>query len=144
MPGPVMKRSGGFPMPESVRGLVETAFPPDELPGPMGMGVAGPLKGGLGWLKGLIKRPAASTIDIVDDIPVRQMAPSMGDVDALTGDLRRNLARVPSAARKPLQGVPSDTLESAALRSAQGIAGADENASIAQHLGPWLDKLRRR
>jgi len=47
-------------------------------------------------------RKAAPTLDLIEDIPTQQIAPSMDDVGALIGDMNRNLARIPP--KKPLMG----------------------------------------
>ncbi len=43
-----------------------------------------------------VSRVARPTLDIIEDIPVRQVKPAMDDVDSLIGDLSRNLAKIPS------------------------------------------------
>lgn len=52
--------------------------------------------------------------DVVEDLPIRQVMPSMDDVAALGGDLKRNLAKIPNATgqmRRP--GNPLAGLQSA-------------------------------
>lgn len=62
---------------------------------------------GLGALKGMgragqMAAKAAPTIDLVEPAAVRQVAPGMDDVNALIGDMQRNLARVPKRP-KPME-----------------------------------------
>src|SRR5690606_32291474 len=55
-------------------------------------------------------RMCRQAFDLVDDAPVPQSMPSMGDVDAIIGDSRRMMARVPNATgqmRRPGQGAMS-------------------------------------
>jgi hypothetical protein len=46
-----------------------------------------------------IERAAAPTLDIIEHAPVKQIAPALDDVDALIGDMTRNLAKIRPATR---------------------------------------------
>jgi len=48
-------------------------------------------------------RKAAPTIDLIEPANIKQVMPSMSDVDALTGDMQRNLAKIAGRNRPPIQ-----------------------------------------
>lgn len=88
-----------FPIPSAVRGLVESVFPPDDL------GIEPPVMGVLGkMVKPTASRLASVVPDLIEQVPVKQIVPSLDDVEALLGDLKRNLARVPQARGKVVLG----------------------------------------
>ena len=149
MPGPILKPRQ-FPMPAALRGLVESVFPPDDL------GLQPPMMGVLGKAATpAVKGLAGVTPDLVERTPVKQIIPSMDDVGALLGDMKRNMARVPQGQasiapratgglREASPGSPLyDRLEGAAYDAGTGQANEGSNQLISQYLEPWLAKLRR-
>jgi hypothetical protein len=116
-----------------------------EMPlGPWGGGAA--LTGGEGILaaiRGLLtgggRSLAEVTPDLVEAGPVaRQMMPTGGDVDALTGALKYGLAKVPQARalQAPVQGlaraVPSASESMAATQSARDLLNPTSGARMNQ------------
>lgn len=104
-PGPSMDRS---PMEARMRG-----FGAGALEGMRGLttpldlaAVAMPMAGrAISGLKGMMgagraAQAAGPTMDIIEQNPIKQVAGSMGDVESLIGDMRRNMARVPQAGSK--------------------------------------------
>lgn len=103
-------------LPGPIQGLVDTVLPADDpmLPSPPMM-AAGAAKGPLRHLLRLFGRevPNAApprmppTMDLIEEGPiVRQVAPAADDVDALLGDMRRNLAKIPQRAPAPIPRPP--------------------------------------
>ena len=72
------------------------------------MDLAGMAAGGAGALAsrfgraGRVATRMAPTLDVIEDVPVQQIAPAMDDVDSLLGDLQRNLAKVPNKRPNPM------------------------------------------
>ncbi len=80
----------------------------------MAGGLIAPAVGRMGGLGRAFSGPAddvaRQAFDVVDQVPVPQVKPSMGDVNAVIGDARRQMAKVPNATgtyRGP--GAPSAT-----------------------------------
>lgn len=60
--------------------------------------------GGLGKAGGAVSRMVKPTMDIIEDIPVKQVAGSMDDVEAIIADSRRMMAKnLPRTPRAPAQ-----------------------------------------
>lgn len=96
---PMAARLGGFGA-----GALEGAR---SLTTPLNMAgmIGGPALGALKGVRGARQLASKMTpmMDIVEDIPTPQVAPSMDDVGALIGDMQRNLARVPSKRPTPVE-----------------------------------------
>ncbi|SRR5258708_2794978 len=62
-------------------------------------------------------RGMSPTMDLLGELPAaRQMMPTGGDVDALTGLLKYNLAKVPNAASKAQKGLVAGVHDSQSIR----------------------------
>lgn len=72
----------------------------------LGVGGARQAARGIGQAVSPIARAIRPTMDIIEDIPTRQINPSAMDVDALLGDLQARLARIPSRGQAPPQMRP--------------------------------------
>lgn len=47
-------------------------------------------------------RAVGPTLDVIEQTPIRQITPSMDDVSALIGTMKRNLAKVPAKGSRPI------------------------------------------
>lgn len=64
--------------------------------------IMGALMGGAGAKSGVnaaskVSKITRPTIDVIENIPVKQVAPAADDVASLIGDMQRNLAKVPTS-----------------------------------------------
>ncbi len=63
----------------------------------MAAGPMGKVMSGMGKAAPAIAKVAKPAMDIVENIPKRQIMPAMGDVEALLGDMARNMAKIPKS-----------------------------------------------
>jgi hypothetical protein len=86
-----------------------------------------------------VSRIAGPTIDVVDSIPVKQVAGTADDVASLVGDMQRNLARVPTSKSitpsimpKPSPMMPAEMIPQggeAAYNASRSMAGPTTSVS---------------
>lgn len=72
---------------------------------------------------GSLMQVAGPTMDLVEPASVAQSLPSMGDTDALIGQMKYNLAKIPNSASAAVQGLNS----AAGAGEAMGTSAAGAN-----------------
>lgn len=108
---------------EGAGGLIDEASSPFSLM----MSLAG-----APWLKGAMsgaKRLAGPTMDVIEDLPIRQMTPRMDDVDSLIGDMSRRLAQVPN---KRVPVAPANMPAEMVARGGEDLYNANRGMNMAR------------
>jgi hypothetical protein len=95
-------------------------------------------------------RAAAPTMDLIESSPwqsVRQVAPTMGDVDALAGGLKDTLARIPNGTRSAVQSLrdlyPSAVHDSQSIKDIARPGTQQMMGQMYEEANPALQKLRQ-
>lgn len=89
---------------------------------------------------GRVASKAAPTLDVVEPSVVKQVAPAIDDVDALIGDMQRNLARVPNKRPAPMETLGERAAEFTP-RGGEGMYNTGKNLHKMEPLDGFYQNL---